>query len=76
LRIVVTKTDSGGTGFNYSEVVGNAMEAGLSNLYYPPEERSLHNTSMNYLAQLEAASINNIVREFWPDIRQKLLRQK
>lgn len=76
LRIVVTKTDSGGRGFNYSEVVGNAMEAGLSNLYYPPEERSLHNTSMNYLAQLEAASINNIVREFWPDIRQKLLRQK
>jgi hypothetical protein len=75
-RIVVTKTDSGGTGFNYSEVAGNAMEAGLSNLYYPPEERSLHNTAMNYLAQLEAASINNIVREFWPDIRHKLLRQK
>jgi hypothetical protein len=76
LRIVITKTDSGGKGFNYSEVVGNAMEAGLSNLYYPAEERSLHNTGMNYLAQLEAASINNIVREFWPDIRRKLLRQQ
>jgi hypothetical protein len=75
-RIAVTKTDSGGRSFNYSEVVGNAMEAGLSNLYYPAEERSLHNTAMNYLAQLEAASINNIVREFWPDIRHKLLRQK
>ena len=76
LRIVVTKTDSGGTGFNYSEVGGNALEAGLSNLYYPPEERSLHNTAMNWVAQLEAASINNIVREFWPDIRHKVLRQK
>jgi hypothetical protein len=75
-RIAVTKTDSGGTGFNYSEVAGNALEAGLSNLYYPPEERSLHNTAINYLSQLEAASINNIVREFWPDIRRKLLRQK
>jgi len=75
-RIAVTKTDSGGRGFNYSEVVGNALEAGLSNLYYPPEERSLHNTGINYLSQLEAASINNIVREFWPDIRRKLLRQK
>lgn len=75
-RIAVTKTDSGGRGFNYSEVVGNALEAGLSNLYYPPEERSLHNTAINYLSQLEAASINNIVREFWPDIRRKLLRQK
>jgi hypothetical protein len=75
-RIAVTKTDSGGMGFNYSEVAGNALEAGLSNLYYPPEERSLHNTAINYLSQLEAASINNIVREFWPDIRRKLLRQK
>src|ERR1700726_4768784 len=75
-RIAVTKTDSGGRGFNYSEVVGNALEAGLSNLYYPPQERSLHNTAMNYLAQMEAASINNIIREFWPDIRHKMLRQK
>jgi hypothetical protein len=75
-RVVVTRTDSGGRSFNYSEVVGNAMEAGLSNLYYPPEERSLHNTAMNYLAQMEAASINNIIREFWPDIRRKMLRQK
>jgi hypothetical protein len=75
-RIVVTKTDSGGRSFNYAEIVGNGMEAGLSNLYYPPQERSLHNTAMNYLAQLEAASINNIIREFWPDIRHKMLRQK
>jgi len=75
-RVVVTKMDSGGTGFNYSEIVGNGMEAGLSNLYYPPEERSLHNTAINYVAQLEAASLNNIIREFWPDIRHKLLRQK
>src|SRR3984893_3437596 len=75
-RIVVTKTDSGGRSFNYAEIVGNGMEAGVSNLYYPPQERSLHNTGMNYLAQLEAASINNIIREFWPDIRHKMLRQK
>jgi len=75
-RVVVTKTDSGGRSFNFSEIVGNGLEAGLSNLYYPPEERSLHNTAMNWVAQLEAASINNIVREFWPDIRHKLLRQK
>jgi len=75
-RIVVTKTDSGGTRFNFSEIVGNGMETGLSNFYYPPEERGLHNTAINWLSQLEAASINNIVREFWPDIRHKMLRQK
>lgn len=75
-RIVLTKTDSGSTGFNYSEIVGNGMEAGLSNLYYPPEERSLRNTTLNWASQLEAATINNVVREFWPDIRRKVFRQK
>jgi hypothetical protein len=75
-QVVVTKTDSGGRTFNFSEVVGNGMEAGLSNLYYPPEERSLHNTAVNYVSQLEAASLNNLVREFWPDIRHRFLRKK
>src|ERR1700676_314813 len=75
-RIVVTKTDSGGRSFNYSEILGNGMEAGLANFYYPPEERGLRNTAVNWAAQLEAASLNNIIREFWPDIRQKFLRQK
>ena len=75
-RVVVTKTDSGGSSFNFSEIMGNGLEAGLSNLYYPPEERSLRNTAMNWVAQIEAASLNNIIREFWPDIRHKLLRQK
>jgi hypothetical protein len=31
-RAFLTKTDSGRTRFNFSEVVGNALEAGLSNL--------------------------------------------
>jgi hypothetical protein len=75
-RVVLTKTDSGGTTLNISEIAGNGMEAGLANLYYPPQERSLHNTAVNWASQLEAASLNNLVREFWPDIRRKFLRQK
>jgi hypothetical protein len=75
-RVVLTRTDSGGTSFNFSEIVGNGMEAGLANLYYPPQERSLHNTAVNWASQLEAASLNNLVREFWPDFRHKFLRQK
>jgi hypothetical protein len=73
---VLTRTDSGGTSFNFSEILGNGMEAGLANLYYPPQERSLHNTAVNWASQLEAASLNNLVREFWPDIRRKFLRQE
>jgi hypothetical protein len=75
-RVVITRTDSGRNTFNISEVAGNGMEAGLANLYYPPQERSLHNTAVNWATQLEAASLNNLFREFWPDIHRKVFRQK
>ena len=75
-QVVLTKTDSGGTTFNISEILGNGLEAGLSNLYYPPEERGFRKTAENFGSQIEAASLNNIIREFWPDIRRKMLRQK
>lgn len=75
-RTVVTKTDSGGINFNWSEVGGNACEAALSNLYYPPQERGGHQTLRNWGQQMESAALNNIVKEFWPDIRHKVFRLK
>ena len=75
-RAFVTKTDSGGTSFNFSEVVGNGLEAGLSNAYYPPQERGLSQTTVNWGTQMESAVLNHIFQEFWPDIRRKLLRRK
>ena len=75
-QVVLTRTDSGGTTFNFSEIVGNGLEAGLSNLYYPPEERGMRKTAENWGSQIEAASLNNIIKEFWPDIRRKMFRQQ
>lgn len=75
-RAFVTKTDSGGTAFNWSEVGGNALEAGLSNAYYPPQERGLSQTALNWGTQMESAVLNHFFQEFWPDIRKKILRQK
>ena len=75
-RAFVTKTDSGGTSFNWSEVAGNGLAAGLSNAYYPPQERGLNQTAMNWGTQMESAVLNHIFQEFWPDIRKNLLRQK
>jgi hypothetical protein len=73
-RTVVTKTDSGGLSFNWSEVVGNALEAGLSNAYYPPQERGYKQTARGLGTQMESAILNNIAKEFWPDIRHLILR--
>ena len=75
-RAFVTKTDSGGTEFNWSEVAGNGLEAGLSNAYYPPEERGLSQTARNWGTQMESAVLNHVFQEFWPDIRQKIFRRK
>jgi hypothetical protein len=75
-RTVVTKTDSGGESFNWSEVGGNGAEAALSNLYYPPQERGASQTVRDWGTQMESAALNNIAKEFWPDIRRKILREK
>ena len=75
-RVVLTKTDSGSTTFNWSEVVGNAFEAGLANAYYPPQERGARQTAINWGAQIESAALNNIAKEFWPDVRRVLFRKK
>src|ERR1700739_4384376 len=75
-RAFVTKTDSGGTSFNWSEVAGNGLEAALSNGYYPPQEPGLSQTARNWATQMESAVLNHIFQEFWPDIRRKVLRQK
>jgi hypothetical protein len=75
-RTFVTKTDSGGTEFNWSEVGGNACVAALSNAYYPPQERGASQTLRDWGTQMESAALNNVVKEFWPDIRRKVFRQR
>jgi hypothetical protein len=75
-RAFVTKTDSGGTTFNWSEVAGNGLEAALSNAYYPPQERGLSQTARNWGTQMESAVLNHVFQEFWPDIRRIVFRRK
>jgi hypothetical protein len=75
-RTFVTKTDSGGSEFNWSEVGGNGLEAALSNAYYPPQERGVSQTARNWATQMESAVLNHVFQEFWPDIRKDIFRQK
>jgi hypothetical protein len=69
-RIFVTKTDSGNTTFNFSEVVGNSIAAGVGNAYYPGETHLGDNLSR--LGQdLATDAISQILKEFWPDVKRK-----
>ncbi len=66
--LLLVKSDMGGMQLNASELLGNAASSSLSNLYYPTAERSLHNTTMRVSTSLLSDAMNNLVREFWPDI--------
>jgi hypothetical protein len=71
-RSVVTRSRSGQTQFNISEIGGNAMAAGLSNLYYGSVDRSLAATMTRWGSQVMWDTVANEMKEFWPDIRRKL----
>ena len=72
LRVFITRTDSGKSQFNYSEWVGSALAAALSNTYHPPQDRNALNTANIWVTQLWGDAVSFEVKEFWPDIRRKL----
>jgi hypothetical protein len=75
-QLVMTRLDNRRVGFNMSEVGGNALVAAVANTYYPSQERGASKTAINWATQMESAGLNNIVKEFWPDIRRKVFRRK
>jgi hypothetical protein len=75
-RLFVTRTDSGHTRFNYSESIGNAAAAAISNAYHVPDDRTAarNASTFGFLILWDGAS--NELKEFWPDIRRKVFRKK
>jgi hypothetical protein len=71
-RIFLTRADSGKTQFNYSEVVGNAVAAGISNAYHPDYQRNFGNTMSVLGSDILLNSFCNLAKEFWPDLRRKI----
>jgi hypothetical protein len=71
-RIFITKTDHGKQTFNFAEVVGNGIAAGVGNAYYPGERKLGDNVS-RLAGALATDAISQILKEFWPDVRRKYL---
>jgi hypothetical protein len=71
-RLVITKSDSGGIRINVSELLGNALGAGLSDAYYPRQERTWGKTGAKWGTQIGVDGIANVLKEFWPDIYRRL----
>jgi hypothetical protein len=74
-RAVVIRTDSGGNSFNFDNVVGSGLAAGLSNLYYPAASRNSRGMFMHFGSDVADTGFVNLAPEFWPDFRDKFLRR-
>jgi hypothetical protein len=76
-RIFVTRTDSGHQQFNFSEIFGSALSAGISTYsYHPHADRNLPNALSVWGTQVGYDTITLVVKEFWPDIRRKMQKKK
>jgi hypothetical protein len=73
-RAVVTRFDAGGATFNWANVVGTAMSAGLSNAYYPRGSRTLSVALTNWGTGVAGSGLVNLMPEFLPDFKRWLKR--
>jgi hypothetical protein len=74
-RVLVTRGDSGARQFNFSEIVGNGVAAGISSAYYPDSGRNVHAVLDKWALNVGSDAGFNILREFWPDMRQKIFKK-
>jgi hypothetical protein len=75
-RLFVTRTDSGHDRFNYSETVGNAVAAAVSNTYHAPEDRTFNRNIGTFGMLIMWDGLSNEMKEFWPDIRRKVFHKQ
>jgi len=73
-QIFWTHTDSGGTQFNFSEIVGNSTAVAISNIYYP-DNRTVGNGASKLAVQIGVDMAANILKEFSPDLDRALSRK-
>ena len=74
-RIFMTRTDSGQSQLNYSEFLGSSSAAFISTYsYHPKGDRDLSTAASVWASEVGFDTLNNLIKEFWPDIRRKVHR--
>jgi len=74
-QIFWTHTDSGGTQFNYSELIGNSTAVAISTAYYR-DNRDSGDAVTKLGLQLGVDMASNVLKEFWPDMLRMLHHKK
>jgi len=68
--------DSGGRTVNWSNILGGFTSGGLSNLYYPSNDRGLGLTMSRVGISFMYGSAGGMISEFWPDIDRAVFHRK
>lgn len=68
VQVVWTESDYGTGMPNYANLVGFAIDDGISNLYVPGRETALPASTARYATTLATAPIGNFINEFLPDV--------
>jgi hypothetical protein len=74
-RILITRSDSGRRQFNYSEILGNGVAAGIADAYHPGKPTVMNTVSI-WWTQIGWDAAAYEVKEFWPDIHHFISRKK
>jgi hypothetical protein len=72
--VLITRTDSGSKRFNFSEFIGNGIDASIGNAYYP-DGRSLEDTMSRAATDIATDAVSNVLKEFWPDFKKHVLHK-
>src|SRR5438874_589986 len=75
-RIVITRNHDGSSGFNTSHVLGRFISKAIANSYYPQRDRGFIHTLVNTGNGLLSDVETNLFREFWPDLREKIIPKR
>jgi hypothetical protein len=91
-RAFITRSDSGRSVFNASEIFGSAVASAVSTYSYHPHpgyhpvegmnvpyiasDRTLKNTASVWGSQVGYDTITFAIKEFWPDVRRKLKKKQ
>jgi hypothetical protein len=74
-RVIITRGDSGAKQFDFSEFLGDASAAGIADVYHTRQDRTFSNTAGTFSTQIAVDALGNVLKEFWPDVHEKLRRK-
>lgn len=71
-QILWTRGDNGRGMINYANLLGSAIDLGISNLYVPGEQTHLSADLTRYAIGIATDPIDNYITEFLPDVARRI----